>query len=152
MQQLAGHFYVISEYIQQMKDFHIYDTSTIIITTDHGDFEDPNSILFIKPAGQRQDEMTISHAPISQAEFMATIAEAAGLEKEQFGKSIFDISEDESRERCTYIRWYDPQYPDFPGKGTNAIQEYCYTGNIETVIQMIQNEDYVSYPLADAWY
>lgn len=150
--QLAGQFYVISEYIKRMKDLQIYDNSTIIITTDHGDFEDPNSILFIKPANQRQEEMLYSNAPVSQAEFMETIADAAGLEKGQFGDSFFDISEDIPRERCTYIRWYDPSYPDFPGKGTNAIQEYCYTGDIDTVIEMVKDKNFISYPLADAWY
>lgn len=51
VKQLAGHFYVMSQYMQQMKDLGIYDPSTIIITTDHGDFEDPNSISSSNPPG-----------------------------------------------------------------------------------------------------
>lgn len=152
VKQLAGHFYVISQYIQQMKDLEIYDTSTVIITTDHGDFDDPNSILFIKPAGQRQLEMSFSYAPITQAEFMETIAQLAGLEKYSFGRSIFEVPEDEVRRRCTYIRSYEDEYSDFPGKGTNAIQEYCFTGDIDVVVQKVADKDYISYPLADPWY
>ena len=152
VRQLAGHFYVIKEYIQQMMDLGIYDASTIIITTDHGDFDDPNGILFIKPAGQRQAEMNRFHTPITQAEFMETIAQAAGLEKGLFGESIFDVPEGEMRRRCTYIRSHEDEYPNFPGKGTNAIQEYCFTGDIQTIIQMIADHDYISYPLADPWY
>lgn len=150
--QLAGQLYAISQYIQQMKDYHIYDSSTIIITSDHGDLEHPSGILYIKPAGQRQDKMTHLQAPVSQSEFMETVAEAAGLEKGQFGTSVFDIPEDEPRERCTYIRWRDVNYQDIPGKGTNAIQEYCYIGDDDTVNDMIVEKQYKSYPIADAWY
>lgn len=152
MAQLAGHFYVISQYLQQMKDLGIYDSSTIIITADHGDFDDPNSIFYIKPAGQRQDQMTYNNAPISQEEFMATVSDAAGLEAGQFGRSVFEIPEDESRERCTFIRWTDPDLPGTSGKSTNAIQEYCYTGHTDTVIQMIKDGNYISYPLPYPWY
>lgn len=144
--QLAGHFYIISEYIQQMKDYHIYDDSTIIITTDHGDYSHSHSILFIKPAGQRQDEMTVNHAPISQSEFMETIAEFAGLEKGQFGQSFYDIPEDEERYRCTNIRWYDPKYPEISGKNPNALRQYCYYGDEATVHRMIENKEYESIP------
>ena len=150
--QLKGHFYVISEYLQQMKDYGIYDESTVIITADHGGFAYPHSILFIKPAGQQQDEMTTTHAPVSQSDFMETIAEYAGLEKGQFGQSVMDISEDEERERCTYIRWRDPALPRVPGKSSNALQEYCYVGDSDTLRQMIVNKDFTSIPLEHPFY
>ena len=124
--QLAGHFYIIQQYIQQMKDYHIYDDTAIIITTDHGDYTYPHSILFIKPAGQRQDEMTFSHAPVSQSDFLETIAEMAGLEKGQFGRSFYDIGEEEERYRCSLIL----------GK------EYCYYGDKKEVNRMIQKGEY----------
>ena len=145
--QLAGHFYVISEYIQQMKDYQIYDSSTIIITTDHGNFEYPHSIFYIKPAGQRQEGMTYNHAPVSQSEFMETIAELAGLEKGQFGRSVYDIPEDEERMRCTSVRWLDPELPEKSGKATNALKEYCYTGDTDTLHEMIINGEYKNSPL-----
>lgn len=96
--------------------------------------------------------MTYSHAPITQAEFMETIAQAAGLEKGQFGMSVFEVPQDEPRRRCTYIRSLEDEYPLLPGKGTNAIQEYCFTGDTETVIQMVADKNYTAYPLADPWY
>lgn len=150
--QLAGHFYVISEYIQQMKDYHIYDSSTVIITTDHGNFVYPHSILFIKPAGQRQSEMTYSHAPVSQSEFMETIAEFAGLEKGQFGRSFYDVPEDEERERCTALYWKDPEIPEKNGKASNAMKDLCYTGDSETVHQMLTDGNYISTPLKYPFY
>ena len=151
-EQLAGHFYMISEYIQQMKDYHVYDDSTIIITTDHGNFNYPHGILFIKPAGQRQNEMNISHAPVSQSDYLASIAEFAGLDHEQFGQSYYDIPENEERLRCTYIRWDDPSLPAVPGKKSNAIQELCYTGDSGTLHQMIVNEQWESFPAPYPYY
>ena len=149
--QLAGHFYMISQYIQEMKDLHIYDNSTIIISSDHGNAYNTQSIFFIKPRWQRQEEMTVSHAPVSQAEFMETIAEAAGLTKGQFGRSVFDIPENEERERCTYVRWTDPSYPKIPGKTCNAIREFCYTGDNDLLYEMIVNKEFrgsyrINYP------
>lgn len=151
-EQLAGHFYVISEYIQQMKDYGIYDDSTIIITTDHGNFRYPHGILFIKPAGQRQSEMNTSHAPVSQSDFMATIASFAGLDPEPFGRTFYEIPEDEERKRCTYIRWEDPALAPIPGKHSNAIQEFCYIGDSETLHQMILNDQWNSYPAPYPYY
>ena len=130
-----------------MKDYHIYDNSTVIITTDHGNFEYPHSILYIKPAGQRQTEMTYNHAPVSQSEFMETIAQLAGLEKGQFGRSVYDVPEDEERMRCATVRWMDPDYPEIPGKSSNAMKEYCYIGDSDTVHQMVINKDFRSIPL-----
>lgn len=150
--QLAGHFHVISEYIQQMKDYHIYDSSTIIISTDHGNFDWPHSIFYIKPAGQRQDEMTYNHAPVSQSDFMETIAELAGLEKGQFGRSIFDVPEDEERERCTALYWEDPEIPEKGGKASNAMRDLCYVGDSETVHQLIMDGEYVSTQLKYPFY
>ena len=125
--QLAGHFHVISEYIQQMKDYHIYDSSTIIITTDHGDFGYPHSIYYVKPAGQRQDRMDVSHAPVTQSDFMATLAVYAGLEDGQFGRSFYDVPEDEDRERCSHVDGHD----------------YCYHGDGQTLYRMVLDGEYI---------
>ena len=151
--QLAGHFYLISEYIQQMKDYDVYDNSTIIITTDHGNNLYPQGILLIKPKGQLQNEMTYSHAPLTQLDFMETIAEISGMEKGNYGQSFFDIPDDEERNRCTGIRWRDPSLPGVPGKSTNAMKIFCYTGDSETVHQLILSDQFEkNIPLPYPWY
>lgn len=151
-EQLYGQFYVIGEYLQQMKDYHIYDSSTVIITADHGNYAYPHAVFLIKPASQRQEEMTVSHAPVTQSDFMPTIAELAGLESGQFGRSIFEIPEDEERERCSSVRWLDPDLPPISGKSANAMKEYCYTGDVETLHQMVENEDFISVPMKYSFY
>lgn len=151
-EQLAGHFHMIEMYLQQMKDFGIYDSSSVIITTDHGNDNYPQSIFFIKPAGQQQNKMTVSHAPVSQSDFPETIAELAGLDKGQFGRSIFDVPEDEERLRCTAERWEDPAFPKVAGKASNAIRDMCYIGDSDTIHQMVAAGDYESTPLEYPFY
>ncbi len=151
-EQLAGHFLLIREYLQQMKEAGIYDTSSIIITADHGNFDYPHSIFLIKPAGQRQDRMTFSHAPVSQSDYMATIAGLAGLDGPDFGPSVFDIPENAKRLRCSAQRWMDPGFPVTKGKVTNAMKEFCYIGDSDTLHEMIEDDDYTSYPLPFPFY
>ena len=150
--QLAGHFHMISEYLKQMKELGIYDSSSIIITADHGNFDYPHSIFIIKPAGTHREKMTYSHAPVSQSDFMATIAELAGLKERNYGPSVFEIPENEERLRCSAQRWMDPDYPQTRGKVTNAMKEYCYIGDSDTLREMIENGDFTSYPLPYPFY
>ena len=42
------------------------------------------------------------------------------------------------------VEWH--KYSDY------AIQAYSFTGNIETVVQMVTDKNYTAYPLADPWY
>ncbi len=153
--QIAGYFHIFAEIMQYMKDLKIYDSSTIIISSDHGAFQgsefNPQSIFYIKRAGERGTEMKTSHAMISQENFLPTIAEAAGLDHEKFGKSVFDIPEDEEMERCMYWRAKDQSFPNTDMR-FNVMREYCYTGTAETLIGMISSRDYRTLPLFDTFY
>ena len=150
-EQLAGQFYVIGEYLLGMKDLGIYDTSAVIIMSDHGSANDPRSVFFVKPAGQRQDEMNILHAPVSQSDYMASIADYAGLAPDQFGQPVSAAAEDAERERCVAMRWHDPQLPVISGKRTNALREYCYTGDDSELQRMISEGRYISVPLTEPY-
>ena len=149
-EQVYGHFYIVSQYIQQMKDLHVYDSSTIIITADHGSRTYPHAILYIKPAGQRQNAITVSHAPVTQMDFMATIAEAAGIDKGPFGRSVYDVPEDEVIERCTGVRDIKWDMPIIEGKNSNIYREYCYTGGSDELHRKIADKEfelfYMPYP------
>lgn len=101
---------IVNNYIQQFKELGKYDDSVIIITADHGVHAEPDDmpIFYIKRAGESHDAMQISHAPIQLLDFQATCLDLLGLEKEgdeeMFGRSIFDIGEDEERERLVFQR------------------------------------------------
>ena len=83
---------------------------------------------------------------------MASIANYAGLNTSQFGRTYEEIGEDEERERCTYIRWDDPDFDKIAGKANNAIVEICYVGDSETLHQRILDEDWTVYPSPYPYY
>lgn len=94
----------------------VYDNSDIIILADHGIYPMDVAkypLLMYKPAGADSEGITVSNAPISYEEIYPTLMMLAGGEPE--GRTIFDIGEDEVRER------YHP-YTD----------EY-FTGNIKEI-------------------
>ena len=88
---------------------------------------------------------------ISQENFLPTIAEAAGLDHTEFGKSIFDIPEGMDVERCMYWRGKDQSFPNTEMR-FNVMREYCYVGDAETLIDMISSRDYRTVPLYDTFY
>lgn len=102
---------ILKEYTDQLKEMGLYDDAVIIVTADHGEHLKPNNtpIWYIKPAGAHNDEMQYSAAPIHHSDYLATVIEAAGLKRESdgdlFGRSIFDIPEDEQRERLMFQRY-----------------------------------------------
>ena len=110
---------VLNEYLKILKDNGMYDNSEIIIMADHGIyFRDKFPLLMYKPAHQTETGIKISNAPISYDEMFPTLVMLAGGEPN--GRTIFDIAEDEERERYfastdEYITGNikeDPQYDE----------------------------------------
>ncbi len=132
---------IINSYIQQFKDLGIYDDSVIIITADHGIHGEVDNIpiFYIKCSGESHDEMRISHAPIHLRDFQATCLEALGLRQDGddkvFGSSIFDIGENDKRERLVFQREQFEVFGDRSSYGyenpdkTDVLWGYYYTGD-----------------------
>lgn len=128
---LAGHFNVLSEMIQYMKDLKIYEDSLIIIAADHGACNKTTQpILFVKKPFERHVEMENSHAPVSQENILPTIAETIGMDSKRYGKTIDDIPENAMIERCWRMLSNDENYPNSDHR-FNVLNEYCYTGDGE---------------------
>ncbi|MCL2035988.1 MAG: hypothetical protein FWG83_01205 [Oscillospiraceae bacterium] len=117
---LESIFNTLDEYFNQMKDLGIYDSSTIIITTDHGrppaEIERGESelegeitaALLIKPQNSRGRLESDTRSELSHVNFVAAILQSAGLPHEDYGTSYFDIIESgEAQTRTLYInRWF----------------------------------------------
>ena len=99
-----GSLAILNEYFKQMKELGIYDSSTIIIMADHGrvpaetwhkiDYRLDSAItstLMIKPQNARGRLETDKLSELSHKNFGAGILEFAGLPREDFGLSYFDI-------------------------------------------------------------
>lgn len=112
--QAIGSMRIVFEYIEQMKKLGIYDSSTIIITADHGqnlyigDFEgakaagfEPTSspILLVKQAYQTQSQIVDSMAPVSHEDFIPSIYKEINIFQDSRGRSFDEINEDEDRNR-----------------------------------------------------
>lgn len=125
---------IVYDYIGQMQELGIYEDATIIVTTDHGasgagdTLDMPHQtavpIMFVKPAGVGADtKLRISQAPVSQADLFATVLAEFGLEAED-GRNIFEIEENEERERYYY---YTALYSDESGEV--ELREYLVNGD-----------------------
>lgn len=132
VRQRKGSLYIVSQYLAEMKDKGLYDDTTIIIMADHGEVEVADEmsraalpILFVKPAGADSSApFTTSTAPVSQEDFRATVLWALGDENySDFGRTFFEISEDEERIRNFYFR------VSYEGKPEERLIEYEITGD-----------------------
>jgi len=106
-EQALGEIKILGDYIKQLKEKGIYDKSTIVYTTDHGNVDRYNTVFMVKPAGE-DSEFKMSNAPISLAEdFVPFILDTAKGK----GKSaaLYNIPEDMKRERYVY-NFYANEY------------------------------------------
>jgi hypothetical protein len=119
---------IVYEYMNQLKELGIYDSSTIIITADHGHTAEiegdtvsltSEPIMFVKEAYRKGDEMEISTAPVSQDEIFPTILRAAGIDWSIYGRCFDEINENESRKRE-----YIDSYSDY-------LIQYSINGNVK---------------------
>ena len=99
--QILASLNIFIEYIENLKKTNTYDKSTIILLADHG-WENRYHINFLIKKKDYENDFSISHAPIAMTEdFIPTILNIATNSKE-YGKDIFDYSENENRQRNIY--------------------------------------------------
>lgn len=106
-EQNRGEMQVVYEYLRRMKQLGVYDSSTIIITTDHGTVfssemkppEPISPIIFYKPSGVSNTPFKISHAPVSHADIVPTLVSEIGGNAEKYGRTLSSVGEDEERDR-----------------------------------------------------
>lgn len=121
MQQVRGSLRIVNSYMQELKDMGLYDDATIVVTSDHGNWQasldlptDCSSpIMFLKKpneGGDRtNDVLEISEMPINHANLHATILEAVGGDPSNFGTAIDEVSESD-RTRDMYMVTSDGSY------------------------------------------
>ena len=117
--QARGITRIVGEYLQDMKSLGVYDDATIIITSDHGDWyasmemptESTEPILLVKPSGSGSEEgIKSSNAPVSHADFHASVLKAMGASADvysKYGYTYEEIGEDMQRTRTFYHIFHD---------------------------------------------
>ena len=98
VEQTRGVFRFLGRILDDMKKAGLYDSANIIITADHGRFDEgPSSpILLIKPAGSTGDIID-NHAMAHVSDMHATILKLCNLPYEC--TSVFYLDESEERTR-----------------------------------------------------
>jgi hypothetical protein len=157
-QTMAGIWKLLDEYFNQLKECGVYDDATIIVTSDHGTQFYGQNIFFIKKAGEVNDALQESNAPITLQELLPTLAQETGIYEESMGKTIWDYSENEARTRTLGMRYEDAtraNVPRFDGVTTstyNTFQVYTYTGNLDCYWEQYYAEKYELIPVKDSFY
>ena len=108
---------LLAEYCDQLKELGIYDKTTIIILSDHGEHHEGLSsqpIFMIKEADTVHSEMMFDSSPVYHEDIIGTIAVNAGLctaSSNPYGTSIYDFNESSVRTRIWYDRVRNDSYP-----------------------------------------
>ena len=89
---------ILNPYLRQMKELGVYDRANIIITADHGRFDEgPSSpVMLLKPAGAH-GELAENTAMASVSDLHATLRKLCGLAAE--GQAIYELDPAENRVR-----------------------------------------------------
>lgn len=127
-------FEIVYEYLDQMRELGIYEDATIIITTDHGSsgggetLDMPHKtavpLMIVKPTGVSGDAIKVSDAPVSHTDLIPTIVDGFSLPYEAYGRTVYDVSENEARDRFYY---YTALYTD--EEGEIELREYRIRGD-----------------------
>ncbi len=100
----------VSEYLKQLKDLGIYDSSTIIITADHGrsgkftELSEPRVVsMFYKPAGAK-GEIVENNSPQQLVNVRPTVLKEMGIENyKDYGTPFDEVAEDADITLYVYI-------------------------------------------------
>ncbi len=99
----------VSEYLKQLKELGIYDSSTIIITSDHGrsgkftELDDSRVVsMFYKPRGAK-GEMKEDMSPQQLVNVRPTVLKEMGIDYKAYGTPFDEVSEDADVTRYAYI-------------------------------------------------
>ena len=155
---VKGCMVLVEEYLNQLKELGVYDDATIIITSDHGDMTDSQVVMFVKEPGEQHEQMIVSNAPITLQELRPTIAQLVGAESDMYGKTFYDFKQDELRERTVRVRWTDAEYPIIQNYAidrvgyANVYYGYTYTGDIEDLLESVEDGPEIIEPMVDSFF
>lgn len=90
--QIRGIFKIIKEYMDELKAKGIYDSSTIIITADHGGIDlYSNPAILVKERNANHDEMVVSDSKITFTNVNNTIASSTLKDSSAYGENVFEV-------------------------------------------------------------
>lgn len=111
VQQAKGVFYMIYQYLDELKALGLYEDATIIITGDHGVSTDLYPLnyavatgLFVKEKGESKWPLAHSYAPVNSDNLRATAIAGAGIQTGDYGLQYSEVKQDADVVRKYYYR------------------------------------------------
>lgn len=127
-------FFILSYYIQQLKEKGIYDKTAIVVFSDHGcktkkyDKKQSNISLFIKPFFSNQTAFKKDSTRVLSLDILPTILQLAVGENGDYssfdGLPLSKIPSD--RIRKTFVNCNHPKIPSFRDYDGNALNFNCF--------------------------
>ena len=95
---------IVSDYLSQLKELGLYDSTTVIVTSDHGDYhwgtelpeQTTNPIMFVKPAqsaSQDAEPLKTSDVQTGHLDFAPTVMYAALGDASSYGNPAWRAPE-----------------------------------------------------------
>ena len=130
---LHGSLKIIDRYISEVKELGVYDNSTIIIMADHG-YDSAGILFMVKPPEKimnTKGKALISKSDISHKDYFATVYAGLGMECNDYGKAVWDITE-----RREEPRYFTLLYEVING-GEN-VSEYVIIGDVNEASNIVR--------------
>ena len=148
IEQNLGVIKILKEYFTGMKQAGVFDQTTIMVISDHSRYLNGDVLTLVKPP-YATGELQVSQAPVSHEDVHNTLLACMGLEQVEYGRNMFDVGEDEVRDRVfymydinlqwDYVGYLPPLWEIIIGKDWS---EPFYTGNVYTNNGMLTYADY----------
>lgn len=114
LSQTKGSFRMVFKYLDQLRSLGLYQSSTIVITGDHGARQNDTrpleqaivTGLFVKPAGRLKEPLDTSRAPVSSDNLRPFLLKEAGIPLKPGEAGYFDVPYDAEADRFLYHRIY----------------------------------------------
>ena len=136
-EQIEAAMKITEKFLDNLRELGIYDSSTIIITADHGDLHAAeHSMLLIKRANAK-GAYTTSHIPTSHYDLPYLFCNLAGADMPNnvYGMALDEITEDMYRERFCYT--------NSSGNANVSVREYRVVGDVGKEESVTLNETFV---------
>lgn len=138
--QVDASFVILDEFLKQLKECDLYDNSTIIVASDHGDLDKAQQVTFLFKAPNTHNEFTTNHAAVSMFDIPVYIYDYLGnnqlASKQKYGELFTKILSDEVRERHFFR--------NITGSSRLAVDEYqtYSTASDYEALSLVQAHDY----------
>lgn len=106
MAQWKGCLKIVYDYLEQLKENGLYDTTSVIVMADHGlnrsqrmamdernipVTDESNPIFFVKGNNQKQERLQTSDVAVSHDDFFGTVIKLIDEKNSDYGNAVWDL-------------------------------------------------------------